>query len=120
MKFLADENIPASVVVMLENSGFSICSVRMVSAGISDREVMQIASREERIILTFDKDFGELAVKDAIIPVPGVILFRLPGMKPDQLASFITGVLTSREDRGGHFSVVETERIRMRQLSFRN
>ncbi|ABS56287.1 conserved hypothetical protein [Methanoregula boonei 6A8] len=116
MKFLADENVPASVVRMLENAGVHIRSIGADTPGISDRDVMKYALEEERIILTFDKDFGELAIKDTICPVPGVILLRLPGMKPDQLAGFITQILTSRDDWDGHFSVIEKERIRMRPL----
>jgi len=117
MKFLADENVPASVVRMLEQAGMQIRSVREETPGISDRDVLKRASEEGRIILTFDKDFGELVVKEAIFPVPGVILLRLHGMRPDNLAAFVTRILTSRDDWAGNFAVIGNERIRMRPLS---
>ncbi len=58
MKFLADENIPYPVVKRLRAEGFDITSIYEVRRGITDEEVAQIADREERILITFDKDFG--------------------------------------------------------------
>ena len=121
MKLLADENIPASVVRILEEEGYDIRWIRIDSPGISDIEVMRYAHQEKRIILTwiiltYDKDFGELAVKDPIYPSSGIILFRLSQKNPDLIAEYIREVIKSRQDWEGHFSVVEAERIRMRPL----
>ena len=116
MKLLADENIPASVVRILEEEGYDIRWIRIDSPGISDIEVMQNAHQEKRIILTYDKDFGELAVKDPIYPSSGIILFRLSQKNPGLIAKYIGEVIKSRQDWEGHFSVVESERIRMRPL----
>ena len=77
MKLLADENIPASVVRLLEEDGYDIRWIRIDSPGISDIEVMRNAHQEKRVILTYDKDFGELAVKVPIYPSSGIILIRL-------------------------------------------
>jgi predicted nuclease of predicted toxin-antitoxin system len=77
---------------------------------------MQNAHQEKRIILTYDKDFGELAVKDPIYPSSGIILFRLSQKNPGLIAKYIGEVIKSRQDWEGHFSVVESERIRMRPL----
>jgi len=82
MKLLADENIPYSVVRTLADGGYDILWIRTESPGISDREVMRYACQEKRIILTYDKDFGELAVKDYKYPPTGIILFRLYEMNP--------------------------------------
>jgi len=119
MKLLADENIPASVVRILEEEGYDIRWIRIDSPGISDIEVMRYAHQEKRIILTYDKDFGELAVRDMIYPSPGIILFRLSQQHPGQIAEYIRKVIKSRQDWEGHFSVVEAERIRMRPLRHR-
>ncbi len=116
MRLLADENVPASVVRTLENEGHDIRWIRIESPGISDIEVIRVAYQEERIILTYDKDFGELVVKDNRYPSYGIILFRLSRMDPYQMAGYIMDVLGSRKDWAGHFSVVEEDRIRMREL----
>jgi predicted nuclease of predicted toxin-antitoxin system len=116
MKLLADENIPASVVRLLEEDGYDIRWIRIESPGISDIEVMRYAHQEKRIILTYDKDFGELAVKDPIYPSFGIILIRFSQKNPDLMAEYIRHVVKSRQDWEGHFSVIEVERIRMRPL----
>jgi len=77
---------------------------------------MRHAHQEKRIILTYDKDFGELAVKDPIYSSSGIILFRLSQKNPVLIAEYIRKVIQSRQDWEGHFSVVEAERIRMRPL----
>jgi len=78
---------------------------------------MRIAHKESRIILTFDKDPGKLAVKQKAIPCRGVILLRIPPKKsPNQIAEYIQNVIRSRDDWEGHMSVIEEERVRMRPL----
>lgn len=116
MRLLADENIPASVVRTLGNEGHDIRWIRVETPGISDIEVIRVAHQEERIILTYDKDFGELVVKDNRYPSCGIILFRLSRMDPSQMAGYIREVIGSRKDWAGHFSVVDEDRIRMRPL----
>ena len=116
MKLLADENIPSSVVRELADGGYDIVWIRTEAPGISDLDVMRFACKENRIILTYDKDFGELAVKDNLCPSAGIILFRLPLKNPARIAEYILDILKSRTDWEGHFSVVEEKRIRMRPL----
>ena len=116
MKLLADENIPSSVVRALADRGYDIVWIRTEAPGISDLDVMRYACRDYRIILTYDKDFGELAVKDNLCPSAGIILFRLPMKNPARIAEYILNILKSRTDWEGHFSVVEEKRIRMRPL----
>ncbi len=116
MKLLADENIPLSVVKALEEAGYDIVGIRGYSPGISDIAVMQYAHSEHRVILTFDKDFGELAVKERATPCPGVILIRIPKKNPAWIAEYVRAVIQSRKDWEGQFSVIEEDRVRMRSL----
>ncbi len=116
MKLLADENIPASVVTVLKEEGYDIRWIRTESPGISDIDVMRFAYEEKRILLTYDKDFGELALKDPHYPSSGIILVRVSLKSPDLIAEYIRQILTSRDDWQGHFSVIDAERIRMRPL----
>ncbi|MCK9631905.1 MAG: DUF5615 family PIN-like protein [Methanoregula sp.] len=119
MKLLADENISSSVVRALAEEGYDILWVRTEAPGISDLDVMRLACRDNRLILTYDKDFGELVVKENLCPSAGIILLRLPLKNPAHIAPCILDILKSRTDWEGHFSVIEEKRIRMRPLPSR-
>ncbi len=82
----------------LEEAGYDIVGVRDHSPGISDIEVMQYAHSAHRVILTFDRDFGELAVKERATPRPGVILIRTPKKSPAWIAEYIRAVIQSHKD----------------------
>jgi predicted nuclease of predicted toxin-antitoxin system len=68
MRFLANENFPGSAVAALKAGGHDVVWVRIAAPGAADREVLTWAAREERVLLTFDKDFGELARKATLRP----------------------------------------------------
>ncbi|WP_051084275.1 DUF5615 family PIN-like protein [Segetibacter koreensis] len=63
MKLLANENFPKASVLLLRSLGYDVTSIGEDSPSISDRSVMQIAEAEQRIIQTFDRDYGELIYK---------------------------------------------------------
>jgi predicted nuclease of predicted toxin-antitoxin system len=58
MKFLADENFPRPALLVLRDAGNDVRSVAEESPGLSDEEVAALCDRDERVLLTFDKDFG--------------------------------------------------------------
>ncbi|UYN97606.1 MAG: DUF5615 family PIN-like protein [Enhydrobacter sp.] len=72
------------------------------------------AAREQRILLTFDKDFGELARGSALPRTCGVILLRMPVAKPGEVGERLAQLVTARDDWAGYFSVIEPGRVRMR------
>lgn len=74
------------------------------------------AVREDRILLTFDKDFGELAWRAGLPATAGVVLFRLAMPLPREAGATIARILGGREDWTGQFSVVGYGRVRMRPL----
>ncbi|MDX2142919.1 MAG: DUF5615 family PIN-like protein [Rhodospirillaceae bacterium] len=116
MRLLADENIPAAAVAALTDAGHDVVWIRTAAPGLSDADVLAWTAQERRILLTFDKDFGELARR---MPLPrdcGVILLRMALPSPDRIGPWITGIMSARQDWPGHFSVVETDRVRMRKL----
>ncbi len=116
MRILANENFPGDAVDALRQLGNAVSWVRIDSPGISDQEVLERAQSEKRILVTFDKDFGELAFRYGLPASSGVILFRIKAPSPQQLVKKIVTSLTSRTDWENHFSVVEETRIRMRSL----
>lgn len=116
MKILANENFPGSAVEALRQHGHDVAWVRTDSPGIADPEVMARAAAETRLLVTFDKDFGELAFRERQFAAAGIVLFRVIPDSPAWIADFATSVLESRSDWAGHFSVVEERRVRMTPL----
>jgi predicted nuclease of predicted toxin-antitoxin system len=116
MRFLANENFPGAAVTALETAGHDVVWVRMAAPGTTDPDVLAWATREERILLTFDKDFGELAKGSALPPTCGVVLLRMPMPKPGEVGQRLADLITARDDWAGYFSVIEPGRVRMRSL----
>ena len=81
-----------------------------------DDEVLERATSESRILITFDKDFGALAFRSGLAAPSGIVLFRIPATSPSHVARTSVAVLESRADWAGHFSVVEPGGLRMRPL----
>lgn len=114
MRFLADENLPLMLVQMLANEGHDV--VRASEYGATDERVLQNAEADRRLLLTFDKDFGELVFLRHLSAV-GVILIRLPGMTIAQRTEHLRKVLPILErEAPGHFVVVTEDRIRLKRL----
>jgi predicted nuclease of predicted toxin-antitoxin system len=115
MRLLANENVPGPLVRALVDAGCDVSWIRTASPGASDREVLALAIQEERILLTFDKDFGEIARAARLPAKCGVILLRVPMPPPREIARLAVLIL-SGNDWAGRFSVVEPGRIRSRPL----
>lgn len=115
MRFLANENFPAPSTAALREAGFDVRSIQEDLPGIPDEEVIRIARSEERIILTFDKDYGEIIFKYGSEDPPAVIFLRYRGSDPHQAARFILDILEKGPDIEDRFTVIEAEGIRQRK-----
>ncbi len=115
MKFLANENIPLKVVNELKHNGYDILRVDELKKGMSDTEVLDIATKEKRVLITFDKDFGEIAIKTKRA-LNGIIILR---MRPES-AEFIKYRLLSLLKKSLQFKnkliVLTEDRYRERTL----
>ena len=116
MQFLANENFPLDAVEAVRNIGHDVAWIRTDAPGSPDRDVLRRAMSEQRILLTFDKDFGDLAFQFGLPASCGIVLFRLQASSSAALATLVMTALQSRTDWAGQFSVVEAGRIRMRPL----
>ncbi|MCD6484647.1 MAG: DUF5615 family PIN-like protein [Candidatus Odinarchaeota archaeon] len=113
MKFLADENIPLKVVKELEKIDVDILSISLLYPGITDLEVTKIAREQQRIIITFDKDFGHLIFRENY-KVPGIILLRIPMLHVEYIFNKIKQVIfNTKIDFYGKFVVVSEGKIRV-------
>jgi predicted nuclease of predicted toxin-antitoxin system len=116
VRLLADENFPRQAVEALRADGHDVLWVRTDMPSAPDRAVLACAQAETRVLVTFDKDFGELAFRIGLPSDCGVILFRIPMADPVSVAASVTSLLKWRTDWAGHFSVVDEHRTRMRPL----
>jgi predicted nuclease of predicted toxin-antitoxin system len=116
MRFLANENFPGAAVEAMRGAGHDVAWVRTEAPGSTEESVLAWAVQEGRILLTFDKDFGELAWRARLPSQCGIVLFRLFLLPPDRVGVVLCRILCSRDDWAGKFSVIETGRVRMRDL----
>lgn len=77
MKFLANENFPLTSSNYLRENGHDVIAIGVEFRGITDREVIELANKDNRTILTFDADYGELIFKHGLKPNKGVIFLKL-------------------------------------------
>lgn len=76
MKFITDENLGIQIPQFLKSLGYDVISAIEVALSKPDIDILAIANEENRILLTTDKDFGELVFKEKLVH-SGVILLRL-------------------------------------------
>ena len=82
MRILANENFPGPVIAALRERGHDVLSVKATMRGADDPAVLRRAQADDRLVVTFDKDFGELAFRFGLPASSGVVLFRLSGTNP--------------------------------------
>ncbi|MBU2446430.1 MAG: DUF5615 family PIN-like protein [Bacteroidetes bacterium] len=117
MKFLANENFPLASVIKLKEAKLDLASIGIDNPSISDKEVIEAAIKENRIILTFDKDYGELVYKFGYKPKAGVIYFRRKRYQPEEPADWVIELLSSKDFQfEGLFTVVDENSIRQRKI----
>ena len=116
MRILANENFPGAAITAMRARGYDVVWIRTDAPGSKDRDILQRAETENRVLVTFDKDFGEMAFRLKLLASSGVILFRITAPSPQNVVQKVLAALASRTDWFGHFSVVEDSRIRMRML----
>ena len=116
MRILADENCPGDLVHALQTRGHDVIWIRTEAPGSTDPDILARAQLENRVILTFDKDFGELAIRQRLPATSGVILCRLHGLRPQRLIAIILNALGSRANWSGQFTVLTEQQIRILPL----
>lgn len=115
IRFLANENIPLASVYELRDAGEDVLAAAESFPGTSDPEVLARARREGRILLTFDRDYGELIYRRGL-PFPlGLVYFRFTPASPLHVAEVLRELREiPRLLLEGNYTVVEKDRIRQR------
>jgi predicted nuclease of predicted toxin-antitoxin system len=116
MRFLADESCDFNIVRLLRNKGYDISSVVESHPGAPDEFVINLAKKEERILLTEDKDFGHLVFTKGL-PATGVILIRFLPKQRNKIGKAIVNLIKKEQEKlKGSFVVVQAGSVRIRRL----
>lgn len=115
MKILADENIESEIVTALRLAGHLVSDIKEITPGIEDVDVLTIANDSDAILITSDKDFGELIFRDRHAS-SGVILLRFGKLEIAERIELLIGVLDERKNElPGAFTVVSSTGVRIRK-----
>jgi len=118
LRFLADECCDTGLVASLREDGHDVFYVLESKAGVSDDAVLLEAYNEGRILLTEDKDFGELVYRFKK-PSKGIILIRMNISERRMKWPRLKKLIEDYEDRlPGHFVVIDSHKFRFRPLLF--
>lgn len=116
MKFIANENFLKASFLILKDLGYDIQHIGETNPSITDEEVIEIATSENRVIITFDRDYGELIFKNNF-KVPGVIYLRVFDFQPDFPAEIIHNLVSNTAvSLENHFTVVDAKHFRQRRI----
>lgn len=107
---------PAPVVAALRQQRHDVAWVLEDAPGSPDSEVLGRAQQDGRVLVTFDKDFGELAFLRGLAASVGIVLFRITLTSPEHAVRVALAAFASRAEWAGQFAVVEDDRIRLRAL----
>lgn len=115
MKFLADEGVDISIVRKLREVGFDVFYVIEEIRSLNDDELLQIAYSENRILITRDKDFGELVYRLNKLHT-GVILIRLEGYRTYERSEITCSVILQHQaELKEAFTVIQPNAVRIRK-----
>jgi predicted nuclease of predicted toxin-antitoxin system len=116
VRILADENVARDVVAWLRASGHDVLFAAEIQAGAADVDWAVRAEQEQPVILTSDKDFGELVFRDGH-STHGIVLLRLDDLTVAEILARLQGVWAVVEaNPTGRFIVVTESKVRVRTL----
>ena len=114
MRFIVDESTGAAVVECLRGAGHDVLSVAETTPQASDQDILAQAASERRILVTNDKDFGELVFRSGKAH-SGVVLLRLHDESAANRVRVVMAVLEQHADRlSGSFTVATEGHVRIR------
>ena len=115
MKIVADENIDKEIVDRLRADGHDVLYVAEAEPGIDDQTVLGRSLQADRVLLTADKDFGDLVFRQRLLH-SGVLLVRLAGVRPELKAGLVAATFEHHgEELGAGFAVLSPRSLRLRK-----
>jgi predicted nuclease of predicted toxin-antitoxin system len=117
MTLVADEGVDKSIVDALRASGHTVKYFAEAGAGSSDKDVLAAANETQNLLLTCDKDFGELVYRQGLTN-SGVVLIRLDGLSAESKASIVSRTMNDHIlEMQEAFTVISPGMLRIRHRS---
>ena len=114
MRFVADESVDGNIVRALREAGHGVLYIADAMASTKDPDVLSFATAREEVLLTEDKDFGEI-VHNRRQRHAGVLLLRMNALSPHERIARTLMVISVHGSRlGNAFSVISAKRVRIR------
>ena len=115
MKFLADENFEPQFVERLRQKGYKVIYLDEYEAGIEDTEILELAVKENAIVITNDKDFGEMIFRHNLSS-KGVVFLRLYDLPLAERIEITVKVIREHENElENAFTVTSENSVRIRK-----
>lgn len=115
MNLFADENVDRQIVEQLRFDGHEVLYVAELEPSIPDNIVFDRANERSALLLTEDKDFGEIVFRDGRLSSGGVVLLRLAGLSVERKTRIVSDAFRENDLRFlDHFTVISPGKIRMR------
>lgn len=115
-RLLLDENFPAPAARRLLDDGYDVVEAVRECTSWPDERILARAVAEQRWLVTFDRDFGDLVFKRRLPAPPVIVLLREPHYRPAEPADWLLPLLCEAERHTGHFLVVSRDKLRWRAL----
>ncbi|MBT9149553.1 MAG: DUF5615 family PIN-like protein [Dehalococcoidia bacterium] len=116
MNFSADESVDRQIVERLRQDGHLVQYVAEMQPGIPDDTVLASANREAALLLTADKDFGEMIFRQRL-HTHGIVLIRLAGLSPSHKAEIVASAINQHITELPHaFAVIAPGVVRIRRI----
>jgi len=116
MNFVADESVDSSIVLRLRGQGHRVWYVAEMDPGLFDDAVLDLANREEALLLPSDKDFGELVFRQRRF-TGGIVLVRLAGLSSERKAETVAAAVDQHaSELAQGFTVISPGLCRTRRL----
>jgi len=115
MNLLADESVDQPIVEQLRHDGHDVLYIAEIAPSVPDEVVLQRANERHALLVTQDKDFGEMVYRQSLAHF-GVVLIRLAGLAPQTKAQIVSRVFAERAaEMPSAFSVISPGIVRIRK-----
>ena len=117
LKILADECIHNDLVEALKEEGFDVSNVREIEQGADDEKVFEFAVKEKRILLTFDREFGNIFrfdIKNSF----GVVIILIGQLKKEEVIKNTSAFFKSKgvKNLKGKLALIGKKKVRIRSF----
>ena len=117
MNLVADESLHGAITARLRADGHAVHAIAATDSGVPDTDVLAIAVNRQALLLTQDKDFGELIFRRGL-PHAGIVLIRLVGLAPADRAQLVSDLIRDHAiELADAFTVVSDSGVRIRRQS---